>query len=43
MRSMRITTSMAKDSGNSPSSLDACSSLIFDNTTATVYGYSFFR
>jgi hypothetical protein len=43
MRSIRMTTSMAKGSGSTPSTFAACSGLIFDSTTATVCGYSFFR
>jgi len=43
MRSMRMTTSMAKGSGSTPRTLAACSDLIFESTTATVCGYSFFR
>ena len=43
MRSMRMTTSMAKPSGSSASTRAACSGRTFDSTTATVCGYSFFR
>ena len=43
MRSMRVTHSSAKSSGRQVSTRAACSDLIFDSTTATVCGYSFFR
>ena len=43
MRSMRITTSMAKFSGSMLKTFAAWSDLIFDSTTATVCGYSFLR
>src|SRR5258708_28324377 len=43
MRSMRVTHSNAKSSGRQVSTLAACSDLIFESTTATVCGYSFFR
>ena len=43
MRNMRITTSMANESGSSVSTRAAWSARTFDSTTATVCGYSFFR
>ena len=43
MRSIRMTTSMAKPSGSSDSTRPACSGLTLASTTATVCGYSFFR
>ena len=43
MRSMRMTTSMAKLSGSCVSTRPAWSDLILDSTTATVCGYSFLR
>ncbi len=43
MRSMRCTHSSAKSSGSDDSTRAAWSALIFDSTTATVCGYSFFR
>ena len=43
MRSIRITTSIAKLSGSIASTRAAWSARTFDKTTATVCGYSFFR
>ncbi len=43
MRSMRMTTSIAKLSGSCESTRAAWSDLIFESTTATVCGYSFLR
>jgi len=43
IRSMRVTHSSAKSSGSEASTRAECSALILDSTTATVWGYSFFR
>ena len=43
IRSMRMTHSRAKSSGSEARTRAACSDLIFDSTTATVCGDSFFR
>jgi hypothetical protein len=43
IRSIRITTSVAKSSGRLASTRAACAGSIRESTTATVCGYSFFR
>ena len=43
MRSIRITTSVAKSSGRWASTRAACAGSIRLSTTAAVCGYSFFR
>ncbi len=43
IRSIRVTHSRAKSSGRADSTRAECSDLILDSTTATVWGYSFFK